>query len=465
MKNELLEKMINSKKNLIVSGNIASGKTSRVIFPIVDSLINKKESIFVVDSKEEYINKYYDTLKNNNYNIVILNLRDIDKSESWNPFAYPYKLYKNGEQDKSQEYIEKVGRTLFYEDTKTNDPFWSITASDFMTGVTLGLFEDGLENEVNFNSVNNMFNGIDEKYGTKDYITEYFNLKSKASASYIHASTTILAPKDTKGSILSVARQKLRLYVSREKLSKFLNITSFKYEDITNKPTAIFFIGKDENKSLNSIVAMFIEQLYSYLFDNGLKVKMSFILDNLDTIEKVNNLSDMMSSCLSKGMKFIISTRSNDDLKEKYGSYIEKLADTLEIKNSSILLNINGEVLKEENNLMMDENYNFNINNNIEYPTLKDVKIDIFDLKTFVNDARKNVLINNTTNPFNIDPFGSEPFSNKDLVPFEGGGSNIDNLIKNIDKKLEELEQEEYKDIKTNINKSESELAKLKIDD
>ena len=92
-------------------------------------------------------------------------------------------------------------------------------------------------------------------------------------------------------------------------------------------------------------------------------------------------------------------------------------------------------------------------------------EIGLFDLKTFVNDARKNVLINNTTNPFNIDPFGSEPFSNKDLVPFEGGGSNIDNLIKNIDKKLEELEQEEYKDIKTNINKSESELAKLKIDD
>lgn len=465
MKNELLEKMINSKKNIIVSGNIASGKTTRVIFPIIENLINKKESIFVVDSKEEYINKYYDTLKNNNYNIIILNLRDLDKSESWNPFLYPYNLYKNGEKDKAQEYIERIGRTLFYEDTKSTDPFWSITASDFMTGVTLGLFDDGKENEINFNSINNMFNGVDEKYATKDYITEYFNLKSKASAAYVHASTTFLAPKDTKGSILSVARQKLRLYVSREKLSKFLNITTFKYEDIANKPTAIFFIGKDENKTLNSIIAMFIEQLYSYMFDTTLNSKMNFIIDNLDTIEKINNLSDMMSSCLSKGIKFILSTRSNDDLKEKYGSYIEKLADTLEIKNSSILLNVNGDVLKDENNLMIDENYILSKNNNIAYPALNDTNVEIFDLKRFVIDNRKAAFENNLTNPFNLDPFATEPFSNKDLIPFEGGGSNIDNLIKNIDKKLEELEQEEYKDIKENVNKSESELAKLKIED
>ena len=78
MKNEILEKVLNAHKNLIITGDVASGKTTNVLFPIVDNAINKKESLFILDSREEYINKYYDKLKENNYNIVILNLRDMD---------------------------------------------------------------------------------------------------------------------------------------------------------------------------------------------------------------------------------------------------------------------------------------------------------------------------------------------------------------------------------------------------
>ena len=32
----------------------------------------------------------------------------MDKSEGWNPLEYPYNLFKNGEQDKAQEYLEKI---------------------------------------------------------------------------------------------------------------------------------------------------------------------------------------------------------------------------------------------------------------------------------------------------------------------------------------------------------------------
>ena len=246
MKKEMLEKVLNAHKNLIVEGDIASGKTTNVLFPVVDNAIEKKESLFILDSREEYVNRYYEKLKSNNYNTIILNLRDMDKSEGWNPLEYPYNLYKNGEKDKAQEYLEKIGKIMFYENS-SQDPFWALTASDFFTGVTLALFEDGNADEVNLNSVNNMFNGIDKKFGASDYITEYFKTKETSSKPYIFASTTFLAPKDTKGSILSVARQKLRLYVSREKLSQIMNKTTFNFDDVANKPTAIFVIARTNN--------------------------------------------------------------------------------------------------------------------------------------------------------------------------------------------------------------------------
>ena len=111
MKKEILKEMLNSKKNLIVSGDISSGKTSNVLFPLVEEAINDGQSLFILDSKEEYINKYYNDLKNKNYNIIILNLRDLNKSDGWNPLEYPYNLYKKGMIDEAIDYIEKQAKT------------------------------------------------------------------------------------------------------------------------------------------------------------------------------------------------------------------------------------------------------------------------------------------------------------------------------------------------------------------
>lgn len=60
MRKEISNRIVKSKKSLIINGDIASGKTKNVCFPIVDELIENAESLFILDSKEEYINKYYD---------------------------------------------------------------------------------------------------------------------------------------------------------------------------------------------------------------------------------------------------------------------------------------------------------------------------------------------------------------------------------------------------------------------
>ena len=439
MKKELLESVLNAHKNLIVEGDIASGKSKNVLFPIVDNAIEKKESLFILDSKEEYINRYYDKLKSNNYNTIIINLRDMDKSEGWNPLEYPYNLYKNGDKDKAQEYLEKIGKIIFYEDS-SQDPFWTLTASDFFTGVTLALFEDGSANEVNLNSVNNMFNEVDKKIGASDYITEYFKSKGVASKPYIFASTTFLAPKDTKESILSVARQKLRLYVSREKLSQLMNKTTFNFEDIAKKPSAIILISRDENNSLNSISAMFIEQLYAVLVDLKVKNRFNLILDNFDNIEKCNDLVDILGSCISRNIKTYIATRSLLELTNIYASYMPKLCDLLSIGNDDIRLVINNVEQK------MDKDFKTVTiqNGNIEYPKLSITDIKLFDLEKFVKDIKIQQLEN-------ID------FDSTNL----GELFDVDALIKSIDEKIAQIEMKEKiennkekEEIKPKANKS-----------
>ena len=358
MQNELLGKLFQENKNVIVEGGVNSGKTMNVLFPIVDSIIERKESLVVLDSKEEYLNKYYEKFYENDYNTVVINLRDPSLSERWNPLQYPYELFKSGNSDNAQAEIDRIGKTIFY-DKKVLDPFWTDSAKDLFTGMCLGLFEDANEEEINLNSINNMLNSVGKKYNDTTVDKAYFTLKGENSAPYVFASSTILAPTETKGGILATAKQKLRLYVSRENLSKVLSNTTFNLKDIVNKPTAIIIIGKDEEKSfVNDIVSMFISQVYSILVQLKSNNKVNIILDNIDSLNNFDSLEvrckhakrkkcnfeslvDILSSSISRNVKTYVATRSLNDLAFKYGNSINYLCDLIKLNNNEVTLNGN----------------------------------------------------------------------------------------------------------------------------
>ena len=426
MKKEIVERVINSKKNLIVTGNIGMGKTTNVIFPLVEELINRNESLLFFDSKEEYINKYYDDLKNRNYNIIVLNLRDMDKTDGWNPLEYPYKLYKNGDTDKALEYIEKIGNTIFYENSSA-DPFWTNSSTDFFTGLTLSLFEDAKSDEINFNSINVMFDGTNEKIGIRNLISEYYSNKSKTSLAYKYVSGTILAPIETKASIISVARQKMKVYVTREKLSNLMNKTTFNMEDIVSKPTAIFIIGRDESKILNTVATMFIEQLYSLLIDLKSNNKFNFILDNFDSINHINEFAEILCASRPRNIKTVISTYYLEDICNKYSNNIIRLSDTVSVINNNIIeIIVNNERTNYENDFETIEI----VMSNIDYPVIEKQEIKLFDLKKYV--------VSTTGNKIEKIKAGF----NKDLDNTSEEKTNIDELIKKIDEKIAQLEAE-----------------------
>lgn len=412
MKKEVLEKIFNARKNLIIEGDIESGKTANVLFPVVEDIIEKKENIFILDAKEEYINRYYEKLKSNNYNIVILNLKDMDKSEGWNPLEYPYTLYKNGNKDKAQEHLENISRAIFYDDSNS-DPYWSLTASDFFVGIALALFEDGKEDEVNMNSIYEMFCGIDQKVTNSNYLTDYFKTKNPNSKSYVFASATVFAPKDTSASIMSVARQKIRMFFSNEKLSQIMSKSTFKYEKIKENPTAIIFIARDGNLPINSYVSMFLEQLYMVINEINSKNKFNFILDNIDVLDKCTNLVNILETSTSRGIKVYIATRYLKEFENKYGNYAIKLCDILSIENKKLSLTINQEKETYEKNFETIDK----IDGNVEYPKLNETIIKTFNYKKIADIAREK-RENNFLNDFSKE------------------------LNKNVKKKINELEKE-----------------------
>ena len=511
--------------NLII-GSTGSGKTECVVKPLVNLLSKKGESMVITDPKGEIYQYCGEYLKKQGYNIVILNFRDPEKGNSWNPLALPYMYYKQGNQDKATELLEDVSLNILYDKSEGGDSaFWQKSAADYFSGLTMGLFMDAKEKEVNLNSINFMSTVGEERRGTKTYIQEYFNLKGEASPAYIFASNTINAPNETKGGILSTFRQKIRLFSTKENLSEMLSYSDFDMRDIGNKKTAVFMIIHDEKKTYHGLMTIFIKQCYETLIDcaqaNGGKLtyRTNFILDEFANMPPLKDVDSMVTAARSRSIRFSFIIQNFAQLNDVYGEEVAQVIKgncgnliyliSTELKALEEISKMCGEVKSKEkdktastplvtvsdlqklklfqaiiirwrkNPFKTDLAPDFKIDWGIErkdavLPTREKTQIELFDVKKFVSEKKKEEAMNNPgmmggmdnpfmggggfnpfmgANPFmgprpNSSPMTSNPTSTSN--PFMGGGEvtskDIDNMVKEIEKKLQALDEEEKKE-------------------
>ncbi len=313
--------------NLVI-GSTGTGKTQCIIHPLVKILAKKGESMIVTDPKGEIYRESAGLLKQRGYQILVLNFRDPQRGNTWNPLHLPYKLYKEGNTDKAMELLDDLAANILYEESSANkDPFWEKTSADYFAGLALGLFEDAKEEEININSISLMTTVGEEKFGARStYIKEYFNDKDPAGAAYTCASGTIFAPEETKGSILSTFRQKIRLFSSRENLSEMLSQNDFDIDTIGKKKTAVFMIIQDEKKTYHALATIFIKQCYESLIDTAqnspkgeLPIRTNFILDEFANMPPLKDITTMITAARSRLIRFTMIIQNFAQLDAVYG--------------------------------------------------------------------------------------------------------------------------------------------------
>ncbi len=316
----------NSEYHTLVIGATGSGKTQTVVFPQVNSLAKARESMIITDPKGEIYENTAEMLRDKGYQILLLNFRDPQNGNSWNPMTLPYAMYKAGNQDKAIELLDDLALNILYDDSNKNaDPFWEKTSADYFSGVALGLFEDAKPEEININSISVMTTVGEEKFGGSTYIKEYFNAKDPNSAAAINASSTIMAPNETKGSILSVFKQKVKLFASRDNLSEMLSHSDINLESISERPTAVFIVIQDEKKTYHSLVTILLKQIYETLIDvaqrhgGKLPVRTNFILDEFANMPPLKDVTTMITAARSRLIRFTMIIQNFAQLDSTYG--------------------------------------------------------------------------------------------------------------------------------------------------
>ena len=497
-----------SENHTLVIGVTGSGKTTAVVDPLIYSLCKHGESMVITDPKGEIYKNHAELLKARGYKIVVLNFRDPTRGNAWNPLTLPYKLYKAGNIDKAVELVDDVALNIL-QDKKAQDPFWEKSASDYFSGCALGLLEDAKEEEVNLNSISYMTTIGEEKLpGNSTYIKEYFTLKGESSSPYVFASNTINSPTDTRGGILSVFRQKIRLFASREQLSEMLAYSDFNMRDIGQEKTAVFMIIHDEKTTYHALATIFIKQCYETLIDvaqaNGGKLpyRTNFILDEFANMPPLKDVTTMVTAARSRAIRFTFIIQNFAQLNEVYGKEdaetirsncgnlmyllttelaaleeISKLCGEVKSKkddktasqplvtvsdlqklkmNEVIILRNRMNPFRTKLKQGFDTDWGDSEFGKAEFPTREVKEIKLFDVKEFVK-KRKNIKDDGKSSVFN-NPFGN-PFGGGDapkIPTFE------EFMAARNAKKAEEAKAKEVSSPSINFNANETKVEPAK---
>ena len=135
----------------IIFGATGSKKTRLLGMPTVEILSRAGESFMVTDPKGEIYEKTVAAVSGRGYQVICLNLRELTKGETWNPLTLPYDYYHQGEKGKAVEMISEIAGMLAGH--KADDPFWSNSTADVLTGLMLILMESADRDECHIKSV------------------------------------------------------------------------------------------------------------------------------------------------------------------------------------------------------------------------------------------------------------------------------------------------------------------------
>lgn len=497
----------NGEYHNLVIGSTGSGKTQTVVKPMVNLLAKKGESMIITDPKGEIYKYSASYLKEKGYKIIVLNFREPNRGNSWNPLTLPFKYYRAGNPDKAIELLNDVALNILYDPSNKNESdFWEKSAADYFSGLALGLFQDGKEEEVNLNSINVMSTVGEERYATSNYIKEYFGMKGEKSNAYMFASSTINAPNDTKGGLLATFRQKIRNFSTGEALSEMLSYSDFDMKDIGNGKTAVFMIIHDEKKTYHSLMTIFIKQCYETLIDaaqeNGgkLPVRTNFILDEFANMPPLKDVDAMVSAARSRDIRFTFIIQNFAQLNDVYGDNVAEIIKgncgnivyliSTEMKALEEISKMCGEVKvtdeKDKNatrplititdlqkmklfeaiiirlrtspfrtKLEPDFKMEWGIERREEeYPTRAKREVQIFDLKEFVMEQRNKKMAEEGNNFQNNNPFrpmdmgmGFSPFSQGMGMPNFGNAPSRPSISDmDIDSMLKDLD-EKFKEL------------------
>ncbi len=447
-----------------VLGSSGTGKTSCFLMPEVKSVIQKGQSFVLTDSKNEAFGFIGKDLKENGYNVVTINFRDNSRSDLWNPLWLPYDYFVNKDSEKCYHLLNEIAGLIFNQGKKVDtDPFWDISARDLFVGLSFALFEDAKSRkEINLLSVYMMAMTINERVGGvsgSTYLQKYLETKKdKVGYAFSCMYGTINSPSDTKSSIMAVFFQKMRSLIVNEKYSAILCNNTVDLVDALQKKTAFIIQYEDEIVESSFAAKVFVHQIINLLIEErtiGDKIHNCFhvFFEDFLLLNYYSNIDSLILGAKERGINLFFCINSISLLENVYG---KNISNALLENSEHIVFTSFGskEILEYINNWVEGEwrlheisgekalvLYNHSGKSIEVKKYLSRTKYDISDF--VVTHQKEKIEIFSIAEIVNAKV---EEDCQIMLNHFQRKENSLDILIRDIDKRIEQLEREEQEE-------------------
>lgn len=413
------------RENKVILGTKDKKVTDGILYTEIQELMQSNSSFLVTESSGCLYESFCEKLKRNGYNIYRLNLRNPDISDSWNMLRYPYDLYKKGMKLQCLDALDDISCNIMLDDDnlKKADPFWAISAKDFLVGLCYRLFEEAPnEQYVHMQSIQDMVNIGTEKFGGSNYLKEFFLIKDSDNYGRQAAMSVLQAPTETCSSILSVFNQKIKSINVKNAFKKNICNSNIDFEALLAEKSAVFIQIEDEKIELSQYIQVFILTLYEKLVQGYYAGKRKgrsfcFIFNDFLSLGKISNLERMLMGSAERDINFIYSIYGISLLEELYSKSITNAIlsscdryimlkntdlDTLKyFKELSEMLNVKWKgkdileiSLADERDIVVKE-INIDMQNSASKISKgeEDYKPCIFNIKEWVKENKKKKLL------------------------------------------------------------------------
>lgn len=384
--------------HVLAIGATRSGKTTGYVLPTLNILPRKKNkpSMVISDPKQELYKSTVSMLRENGYDIILLDFNNYRHSDCWNPLTKYFRMYQKylrvedavevvetdhglrnrfcGIVYESQEeldrrinaikdgYLAEVEKgiiSLAYSivpNTDARDPFWEDSARDLLCAILYGMLEDIKTGEVtektfSFDTMLKISDMFSAEGG--NYDAGYFTSRSPESKSYLLAKKCVIEQAETtRKCIASTFAAKVSKFRDTS-VRKITCANTFEMSELDEgKPKAIFLTYKDEESLHYEVISMFLTNLYTELISiarqkgSQLKRPFYFLLDEFGNLPKFNDFDKVISACGGRNIWFLLILQSYAQLDHIYKKEIaEIIKDNL---NTHLFFGTNNPQTKKE---------------------------------------------------------------------------------------------------------------------
>ena len=295
-----------------------SGKSASYSIPNAYQCLG---SYVFTDPKGELYDRTAGYLKEQGYDIKVLNLVRPQYSDGYNPL-----MHISSELD-----VDVIANTIV-KGQKTDsgsDPYWDDMAEMLLKALIYYLMATRPEEEQNLASCAELVRAAN-KNGGSNLLSDLMSQLPYDHPARMYYKSIEIAPEKTYGSILSSLQSKLGKFDSKE-IAELTSTDTINFEEIGSKKTAVYVISSDTHTAYDFLLTIFfsqmIQQLYDYADQNGgkLKERTYFILDEFANIGKIPDFDKKISTSRSRGISFSVILQNIDQLEAVYEKSYETI--------------------------------------------------------------------------------------------------------------------------------------------